>query len=467
MASRISRQTIHGDFPPRLFCGILVDAMKSDYRIIVEAGPDQGREFTPSATGGDIGRSPQNDIVLNDGELSRKHCRLEFRGDELWITDLASANGTYVNGKEVPESRLSDGDAVLIGSTTLRVKTAASVPATSPAPAAAPTAPDATVDLGFHRQDSAEVAAATETRTKKTLLWAVAVFLLLIVAAFVVKMILETPTADATQRVQAIEAPKTLAVHYTKLVADAQNVFRYELSIETNGILSVEIDDLAQSRHVRRESESPVDAKLLADLARGIEQTGVYSLSESYEGIASGNRETDYDLVVIPGADVHRIRVLNRAEPEEFRDAREKIETFVRNELGLWAIEFSTEQLQQMANDALLLGHRLMQERDIQAGNLYEATKNFRECENLLETVEPKPDFYEDALRERRECEEMLDARYKELNFNADRAIKLKEWQEAAEDLRALMQLIPDRADPRNRDAERRLLDVENRLRKK
>ena len=61
----------------------------------------------------------------------------------------------------------------------------------------------------------------------------------------------------------------------------------------------------------------------------------------------------------------------------------------------------------------------------------------------------------------------MLEERYKELNFSADRAIKLKEWQEAADELRALMQLIPDRADSRNRDAERRLLDVENRLRKK
>ena len=454
--------------------------MKSDYRIIVEAGPDKGREFSIPETGIDIGRSPQNDVVLNDGELSRKHCRLEYRGDELWIADLASSNGTFVNGQEVPETRLLEGDVIEIGGSKLAVHMAAqadaglaSPPAPSPTPfpvaeTPAPATEDTnTVDLGFNKKDEAASSAAGEARAKKTLLWAVAAFLLLVVAGLVVKQIIEPPAQPPETRVQAISAPQTLSLRDTKLEADSRNVFRYDLAMETNGALAVEIDDLAQSRHVRKESGNPVDPALLSALARALEQSGLYSLAESYEGISSGNREMEYDLVVIRGTDVHHVRVLNRTEPEEFRDAREKIETFVRNELGLWAIEFSTDQLRQMAMDALLRGQRRMQERDIEPGNLYNAVKDFRECENLLETVEPKPDFFEDALANRRECEQMLDERHKELNFSADRAIKLKEWAEAADQLRALMQLIPDRADDRNRDAERRLLDVESRLRKK
>lgn len=448
---------------------MLIHAMKDDYTIIVEKGPDAGREFTVSEAGCDIGRSPQNGIVLNDGELSRKHCRIEFRGEDLWISDLASANGTFVNGQEVPEKRIVAGDVVLIGASQLRVRGKAVEKAKEGEKPQVVTTPTL-VDLGFGPQGGEKGLggeAGPVAGSKKALIWGVGMAALLILTALVIKQILEVPTGAAPREVKPIAPPKTLAVHYTKLEADATNAFRYELSITTNGVMSVEIDDLAQSRHVRRESETPVDAKLLADLARGIEQTGLYGLDEAYEGIASGNSERDYDLVVIAGADVHRVRVRNRAEPEAFREARERVETFVRNELGLWAIEFSTEQLREMALNALLLGQRLLQERDIRPGNLYEAGKSFRECENLLETVEPKPDFYEDSLRSRRECEALLDERYKELNFAADRSIKLKEWSKAADELRGLMQLVPDRADDRNRDAERRLLDVENRLRKK
>lgn len=445
--------------------------MKHDYLISVETGPDKGREFPVSSAGCDIGRSPQNDIVLNDGELSRKHCRLEFRNDVLWITDLASANGTFINGQEVPESQLQRGDEIRIGTSLLKVhekKGPAEVVAVKPE-GKIEKAASKPLDLGFgsSAEDGPGTATAVASNPRKTLLWGASIAVVLILSAFVIKKILDVPTGSETREVRPIEPPKTLAVHFSKLEADASNAFRYELSIETNGVLSVEIDDLAQSRHVRRESETPVDAKLLTNLAREIEQTGLFSLDETYDGIAAGNREADYDLVVIVGADVHRVRVRNRTEPEAFRDAREKLETFVRNELGLWAIEFSTEQLRQMALDALLLGQRLMQERDIRPGNLYEAAKSFRECENLLETVEPKPDFFVDAVQNRRNCEALLDERFKELNFAADRSIKLKEWAEAADELRGLMQLVPDRADDRNRDAERRLLDVENRLRKK
>ncbi len=440
--------------------------MKAEYRIIVEDGPDKGREFPVSDRATDIGRNATDGIILNDPELSRRHCRVEFRGDELWIVDLASTNGTFLNGRElgIDGSRLGAGDTVSIGATTLRVR---GPDATTPAAAEPVAAAPAAVDLGFRKDISAEAAATSEARTKRSLLWAVAVVFLLVVVALAVKKILEPPVDAPTARIQTVAAPKTLAIRYTKLEGDTDNVFRYDLSVETNGAIAVVIDDLAQQRHVRRESDRPADPKLLANLARAIEQSGFFGLSELYEGISPANRENDYDIVVVSGRDVRRVRVRNRAEPEEFRDAREKIETFVRNELGLWAIEFSTEQLRQMALDALLVGQRLHQERDIQPGNLHEAIKSFRECENLLETVEPKPDFFDDARNDRRECERLLDERYKERNFAADRAIKLKDWPVAAEELRALLLLVPDRADERNRDAERRLLDVENRLRKK
>ncbi len=445
--------------------------MKPEYRLIVEAGPDMGKQFPVPERGLDIGRSSQNDVVLSDGELSRKHCRVDFRGDELWVTDLASANGTLVNGKEVPESRLVDGDALMLGISVLRVRSGGVAAGTgsASAPAPAPSAPAAagSVDLGLHSaQSKSGDSASQEKKAKKTLLWSVVSFLLLVVAALVIKMLLEAPVDTGKVPARRVEEPKGLEVRYTKLEGSVENIFRYDLLLQTNGAVAVEIDDLEQSRHVRKESKEPVAESLRKDLARLISQAGFFGLDDIYEGVSPPNKVAEYELTVVLGNDVKRVRVSNRSEPEEFRDVREHLETFVRNELGLWAIEFSSEKLQQMAADKFKLGQRLLQERDIAVENLCESIRSFRECENLVETVEPKPEFYEEAVENRREAERFLDERYKERNFNADRAIKMKDWAVAAEELRGLIALIPDRSDERNQDAERRLLDVENRLKK-
>ncbi len=57
-----------------------------------------------------VGRSNDCDITLAAAHLSRKHARLSLKNDRLRVTDLDSANGTYVNGKRVKEAWLSRGD---------------------------------------------------------------------------------------------------------------------------------------------------------------------------------------------------------------------------------------------------------------------------------------------------------------------------------------------------------------------
>ncbi|WP_431956518.1 BTAD domain-containing putative transcriptional regulator [Nocardia lijiangensis] len=68
-----------------------------------------------------IGREPDNDIVLDDARVSRKHARILHRDDGIFIRDRDSANGVYVN--EVPiraDTALADGDVIRVGSTRLR-----------------------------------------------------------------------------------------------------------------------------------------------------------------------------------------------------------------------------------------------------------------------------------------------------------------------------------------------------------
>jgi pSer/pThr/pTyr-binding forkhead associated (FHA) protein len=69
-----------------------------------------------------IGRDSQNDIQLDaDDFASVRHARIEPRRDGVWVQDLGSTNGTYVNGVRLSKPRrLAPGDVIRVGSTDLR-----------------------------------------------------------------------------------------------------------------------------------------------------------------------------------------------------------------------------------------------------------------------------------------------------------------------------------------------------------
>jgi hypothetical protein len=69
-----------------------------------------------------IGRDAQNDIALDgDDFASARHAKIEPRRDGVWIEDVGSTNGTYVNGTRISKPRvLRAGDVIRVGSTDLR-----------------------------------------------------------------------------------------------------------------------------------------------------------------------------------------------------------------------------------------------------------------------------------------------------------------------------------------------------------
>ena len=65
-----------------------------------------------------VGRHPFNEVSLPDLSVSRYHCWLAFQDGRVLIEDLASVNGTFVNGDRLRERReLKPGDRVLVGNT--------------------------------------------------------------------------------------------------------------------------------------------------------------------------------------------------------------------------------------------------------------------------------------------------------------------------------------------------------------
>ena len=83
---------------------------------------DENTEFELDSTGISIGRGTPNDVRLDADEYaSANHARVEPRRDGVWIEDIGSTNGTYVNGVRLSRPRkLAIGDLVRVGETDLR-----------------------------------------------------------------------------------------------------------------------------------------------------------------------------------------------------------------------------------------------------------------------------------------------------------------------------------------------------------
>lgn len=83
--------------------------------LTIETGPDAGHSHRAGDGALRLGRSPDNDVILRDPATSGHHARLERRGDQFWLVDLGSTNGTLVNGEPIQEKELNHGDRVTLG----------------------------------------------------------------------------------------------------------------------------------------------------------------------------------------------------------------------------------------------------------------------------------------------------------------------------------------------------------------
>lgn len=83
--------------------------------VIRAGGGRSGETFTVSGDQMRIGRSPDAEVFLDDVTVSRNHALLVRRRDGLYIDDLGSLNGTYVNRRRIETHKLTDGDEVQIG----------------------------------------------------------------------------------------------------------------------------------------------------------------------------------------------------------------------------------------------------------------------------------------------------------------------------------------------------------------
>ncbi len=91
-------------------------------RLVIKTGVGVGRDHTLGTGACVVGRDVDADFLLEDPKTSRQHFRISQEAGVYYLQDLASTNGTRLNGKRLPPQpnvhyRLRDGDVVRVGVT--------------------------------------------------------------------------------------------------------------------------------------------------------------------------------------------------------------------------------------------------------------------------------------------------------------------------------------------------------------
>ena len=108
---------------PALAGGAIAQAVNPGRLVVIRSEVlTVGEEFGLDARPLTLGRGPQNDVSIDGDEFaSARHVRVEPRRDGVWVSDVGSTNGTYVNGVRIDRPRkLAHGDVVRVGETELR-----------------------------------------------------------------------------------------------------------------------------------------------------------------------------------------------------------------------------------------------------------------------------------------------------------------------------------------------------------
>lgn len=434
--------------------------MASRPELFILNGELKGRRFAVTGLTLRLGRSSSNDVHVPDEELSRNHCLFEASGESgLRVTDLASANGTRVNGNliSIDPVELKEGDVIEVGQTRISVGEPPKTPART------------SVDLGLGTRVNEPPIDKSDALLKKRnplfkLLWGVAIVLPILA----IVTILLSPAEEIERPVSVpVEEPTVREIGYEKVKADSTGIFRYALTAKADGQISVKIDDTSNNRHLPAKTKN-LTAEGLEELNQILSYRSVSALENVYAGPEPDPSALEsYVLKVVYSTRVKTIEIRNTPEPDAFAAIREKLEAFSKSELGVWAIAYSREKLIELAEDKVRLGTLKWEDRDVKHENLAIAIEAFEEARFYLETVNPKPPCFAEAAEGLSKAKAELDRRYTDQRFLADRALNLSQWETACDELKILLEMIPDGRDDRNRDARQKLISAENNLKKK
>jgi hypothetical protein len=242
--------------------------------------------------------------------------------------------------------------------------------------------------------------------------------------------------------------------------APQANVRRHEISLKGRK-LTVEFDDVKESIKIRKEKE--LSAAEWTQLVSGLDLVALSQLKPGYIGRPEASAFSQLDFRATKSPEFFRVVVRDTLPPDVLAAAREHLETFVKNQLGI--VFIAKVKRLELARQAYENAERDYAARAVKLSNLFTAVKFYYEALQYLEGLEREELFQRAKDGGIRADKELNDA----FNEGFNRALlkeKVSDWAGAERELETILQMIPDRQDKRYDLAYKELVKVRMNLKK-
>jgi pSer/pThr/pTyr-binding forkhead associated (FHA) protein len=397
------------------------------FKLSIEQGKGRGKAFDFDAEQITIGRTEENDVVLYEQGVSRRHARISRQDGRYILEDLESANGTLLNGNKIQKETLNDGDRVGIGDVVFRFGSEAQ---------AAP-AEGSTRIVSISKEDRVQPRpqAMASPTTKNKALQAPAPasspsamdrrYVVIFVAVALIGAI----------GWAALNGPRTK-------IADRQTCPSVLDLLDVKGLVfgtSNESVCAPTGNEIRFGFKSNPRTKYIFSYSSFYTDTGEVEvlLNDKHltQSPLSSTRRSKRDEVVISESDIKE---------------GANIITFRSKKNGEWGIErldlipVPIEQAsREQGEQHLQAGLDLYEQKNVAASNLYMAYVEFRQARKFLEALPERPPEYLEAKEQAVKVEEELDRLCSERMWGAKRFQTYKKFEAAADQYKYLVAAFP------------------------
>ncbi len=454
------------------------------FTLKVTAGPGAGQSLSFEQPEVTFGRTSDNDVVVYDPNVSRRHFHIIAEGGGYVLEDLGSSNGTQVNGATVKRHELGSGDQVGAGDALFVFQAEGARRSAPPARRARSQPPAAPAARRESAPPARRGAGASSVPARREAPAAPAAPAMSARERHRVRQAESTPLGRAKAWYGRLDAGKQKAV----LIGGGLSGLIF-LGLVFNSALGGNLPGTRKDwSNDILELAGPVTT---SSFGLGVKGTELARYQVNFKfGYLDGRATLVYDIGWIDSDQEVEIRLNDERivgyAPMALNTWEETIEVILpheallQNEFNIitfdntrnpgdgpdetWAVrnvQVIEDPLPEadpgMAQQRFALAKDRWDKRQIAPENLYKACKEFQLTRDYLERLDVKPPLYDAATSRAKACRKELDAAWSKLRFSFLRALKFKNYQEAEGLLRQALKYFPDEGDPKHRMIKKKL----------
>ena len=444
-------------------------------------GERQGQSNPLVPPGICIGREVDNDLQLLINGVSRYHAKLSFDGNDWYLEDLGSTNGTYVCGKKISEKvKLSPGDIFTIGDQELRFGTAPDqsvsekiqVVSIETKTETAITPEEVQTDLASQiRKSRYSIFSGNpnpekqkQNKGKKSRLGNLIFTLIVITLPLVCisgYMLIEEnkKQKELNSRVEPQKQPFFL--YYEKEFVTPDNVFRFEAKV-SDDTLVLTVDELRYGRHfvvkkVRLDEKAEKGAKKAVEgslkeedikrLKESIRQTGFMKIQNKEAHTPEGPERSSRKLIIALDGEFNSVSVHNTEATISFEEVEEAVSDLARR-YNMQTGSLNAEEMRAEAEECFSKAEELFANHQAASKNIREAIALYESAKGYYEQFEPKPRQWDICRKQLEKAKEVYKSKYEQLRFNIQKYYKMNRPGEASQECGRMLELL----DPESKD---------------